>query len=219
SPTRGWPATSGGQHRQAPRRRAEDSSEALGNSAEALGNSGRGDRCTGAQTDPGNGASVTFSVSITFSTGALRPTTSRSAASRELTTFALVRWRSAYVPLGKAESARALPSRIRLLRHRRKHSQKPSGINCVAATIQLTSWEPATFDCPVDRRFGNACGPCCAAWCVHGALPMHCAKNLLLSFTCFVKDRLSYAAEQRRKGSIVIPSGPSTDPRSAVAHH
>ena len=79
SPTRGWPATSGGQHRQAPRRRAEDSSEALGNSAEALGNSGRGDRCTGAQTDPGNGASVTFSVSITFSASALRPTTSRSA--------------------------------------------------------------------------------------------------------------------------------------------
>ena len=76
SPTRGWPATSGGQHRQAPRRRAEDSSEALGNSAEALGNSARGHRCTGAQTDPGNGASVTFSVSITFSTSALRPTTS-----------------------------------------------------------------------------------------------------------------------------------------------
>src|SRR6266566_252675 len=62
SPTRGWPATSGGQHRQAPRRRAEDSSDALGNSAEALGKSARGDRCAGAQTDPGNGASVTFSV-------------------------------------------------------------------------------------------------------------------------------------------------------------
>src|SRR5215469_7287925 len=74
SPTRGWPPTSGGQHRQAPRRRAEDSSEALGNSAEALGNSARGDRCTGAQTDPGNGASATFSVSISFSTTALRPT-------------------------------------------------------------------------------------------------------------------------------------------------
>jgi hypothetical protein len=74
SPARGWPATSGGQHRQAPRRRAEDSSEALGNSAEALGNSARGDRCTGAQTEPGNGASVTFSVSISFSTTALRPT-------------------------------------------------------------------------------------------------------------------------------------------------
>src|SRR5215831_15324281 len=74
SPTRGWPATSGAQHRQAPRRRAEDPSEALGNSAEALGNSARGDRCTGAQTDPGNGASVTFSVSISFRTTALRPT-------------------------------------------------------------------------------------------------------------------------------------------------
>src|SRR5215470_7196188 len=81
SPTRGWPATGGGQHRQPPRRRAEDSSEALGNSAEApgnsaeaLGNSARGDRFAGAQTGPGNGASVTFRVSITFSTSALRPT-------------------------------------------------------------------------------------------------------------------------------------------------
>jgi hypothetical protein len=72
SPTRGWPATGGGQHRQAPRRRAENSSEALGNSA-------RGDRCTGAQTGPGNSASVTLIVSITFSASALRPTTSRSA--------------------------------------------------------------------------------------------------------------------------------------------
>jgi hypothetical protein len=111
-----------------------------------------------------------------------------------------VRWRSAYVPLGKAESARALPSRIRCgLRHRRKRSQKLSGINCVAATIQLTSRKPATFDCPVDRRFGNACGPCCAAWCVHGALPMRCARNLLLCSHAVVKARLSCAAEQRRK--------------------
>jgi len=51
-----------------------NSSPQLGNSAEALGNSARGDRCTGAQTDPGNGASVTFSVSISFSTTALKPT-------------------------------------------------------------------------------------------------------------------------------------------------
>jgi hypothetical protein len=107
------------------------------------------------------------------------------APSPELTTFALVHWRSAYVPRGKAESARALPSRIRsVLRHRRKRSQKLGGINCVAATIQLTGREPATFDCPVDRKFGNACGPCCAVWCVHSALPMRCAKNLLLSFPC-----------------------------------
>jgi hypothetical protein len=91
-------------------------------------------------------------------------------ASRELATFALVRWRSAYVPPGKAESARALPSRIRcVLRHRRKRSQKLSGINCVAAIIQLAGREPATFDCSVDRRFGDACGPCCTAWCVHSA--------------------------------------------------
>jgi len=111
--------------------------------------------------------------------GPIRP------ASRELATLALVRWRSAYIPDGKAESARALPSRIRcVLRHRRKRSQKLSGINCVAATIQLTGREPATFDCPVDRRFGNACSPCCAVWCVHSALPMRCAKNLLLSFPC-----------------------------------
>jgi hypothetical protein len=89
-------------------------------------------------------------------------------ASRELTTFALVSWRSAYVPPGKAESARALPSRIRcVLRHRRKRPHKLGGINCVAATIELTGREPATFDCPVDRRFGNACSPCCAVWCVH----------------------------------------------------
>jgi hypothetical protein len=120
---------------------------------------------------------------------------------------ARVRWRLAYVPHGKSESARALPSRILcVLPHRRKRSHKLSGIDCVAATIQLTGREPATFDCPVDRRFGNACGPCCAAWCVHGALPMRCAKNLLLSFHAVVKARLNYAAEQRRKASIVIPS-------------
>ena len=78
------------------------------------------------------------------------------------------RWRSTYVPHGKAEIARALPSRIRcVLRHRRKRSQKLSGINCVAATIQLTSWEPATFDCSVDCRLGDAYGRCCTAWCVH----------------------------------------------------
>jgi len=33
------------------------------------------------------------------------------------------------------------------------------GINCVAATIQLAGRGPATFDCSVDRRFGDACGP------------------------------------------------------------
>jgi hypothetical protein len=60
--------------------------------------------------------------------------------------------------------------RIRcVLRHRRKRSQKLSGINCVAAIIQLAGREPATFDCSVDRRFGDACGPCCTAWCVHSA--------------------------------------------------
>ena len=86
--------------------------------------------------------------------GPIRP------ASRELTTLALVRWRSAYVPHGKAESARALPSRIRCgLHDRRKRSQELSGINCVTATIQLTGREPATLDCSVDRRFGDACGP------------------------------------------------------------
>jgi hypothetical protein len=91
-----------------------------------------------------------------------------SLASGELTTFALGSWRSAYVPPGKAESSRALLSRIHcVLRHRRKRSQKLSRINCVAATIQLTGWEPAAFDCSVDRRFGDACGSCCAAWCVH----------------------------------------------------
>jgi len=78
------------------------------------------------------------------------------------------RWRSTYVPHGKAETARALLSRIRCsVGHRRKCSQKLSGINCVAATIQLTGRELATFDCSVDRRFGDAYGPCCAAWCVH----------------------------------------------------
>src|SRR5262249_15509992 len=96
--------------------------------------------------------------------GPIRP------ASRELTTFVLVRWRSAYVPPGKAESTRALPSRIRCgLHHQRKRSQELSGINCVAATIHLTGREPATLDCFVDRRFGHTCGPCCAAWCVHSA--------------------------------------------------
>jgi hypothetical protein len=88
--------------------------------------------------------------------------------SRELMTFALVRWRSAYVPHGKSETARAVLSRIRWsLGHRRERSQKLSGVNCIAATIQLTGWEPAAFNCSIDRRFGDACGPCCAARCVH----------------------------------------------------
>jgi hypothetical protein len=78
------------------------------------------------------------------------------------------RWRSTYVPHGKAETARALLSRIHCsVGHRRKCSQKLSGINCVAATIQLTGREPATLNRSVDRRFGDACGSCCAAWCVH----------------------------------------------------
>jgi hypothetical protein len=124
-------------------------------------------------------------------------------ASRELT-FALLRWRSAYVPHGKSEDARALPSRIRCgLGHRGKRAQKLSGINCVAATIQLTGQEPATFDCSVDRRFGNACGPCCAAWCVHSATST--LRSTLLSRSHeVVKDELSYAAKQRRKASIVL---------------
>ena len=134
------------------------------------------------------------------------------AASRELTTFVLVRWRSAYVPDGKAKSARALPSRIRCgLYDQRKRSQKFSGINCVAATIQLTGREPAALDCSVDRRFGHTCGPCCAAWCVHRPTSASCAKTLLSCSHTGVKDWLSYAAEQRRKAPIVIPSSPSTN--------
>jgi len=79
-------------------------------------------------------------------------------------------WRSTYVPHGKAEIARALLSRLRCsFGHRRKRSQELSGINGVAATIQLTGQEPATLNRSVDRKFGNACGPCCAAWCVHSA--------------------------------------------------
>jgi hypothetical protein len=121
-------------------------------------------------------------------------------ASRELTTFTLVRWRSGYVPPGKAGSARALPSRIRcVLRHRRKRSQKLSGINCVAATIQLKGREPATFDCSVDRRFGNACSPCCAVWCVHARYQCVALKTCCYRSHAVVKARLSYAAEQRRK--------------------
>jgi hypothetical protein len=95
--------------------------------------------------------------------------------------FTLCVWRSTYVPHGKG--ARALPSRIRsVVRHRRKRSHKLSGINCVAATIQLAGQKPATLDRSVDRRFGNACGPCCAAWCI--ALSVRCAKTLLVMFPC-----------------------------------
>jgi hypothetical protein len=109
-------------------------------------------------------------------------------------------WRSAYVPPGKAESARALLSRIRcILHHRRKRSQKLSGINCVAATLQLTGRELATFDCPVDRRFGNACSPCCAVWCVHARYQCVALKTCCYRSHAVVKARLSYAAEQRRK--------------------
>ena len=138
------------------------------------------------------------------------------AASRELTTFVLVRWRSAYVPDGKAESARALPSRIRCgLHDQRKRSQELSGINCVAATIQLAGREAATFDCSVDRRLGHTCGPCCAPWCVHRCVAL---KPPLSCSHAGVKDWLSYAAEQRRKASIVIPSSPSTNPRGLQCH-
>ena len=88
-------------------------------------------------------------------------------ASRELT-FALERWRSANVPYRKSKSARALPSPSDCgLGHRRKRSQKLRGIDYVAATIQLAGREPATFDCSVDCRLGDAYGRCCTAWCVH----------------------------------------------------
>src|SRR5262249_33621360 len=62
--------------------------------------------------------------------------------------------RSTYVPHGKAETARPLPSRFRCsLGHQRKRSQEFSRINCVAAPIQLVGREPARFYCSVDRRF------------------------------------------------------------------
>ena len=121
-----------------------------------------------------------------------------------------MRWRSAYVPHRKSESERALPSRCSL-GHRWKRSQEFSGINCVAAIIQLAGREPATFYCPVDRRFGNACGPCCAVWCVQARDQCVALKTCCYRSHAVVKDRLSYAAEQRRKLSIVIPSSPSTD--------
>jgi hypothetical protein len=52
--------------------------------------------------------------------------------------------RSAYVPLGKADGARALPSRIRcVLRHRRKRPHKLGGINCVAIISEASVRMPA----------------------------------------------------------------------------
>jgi hypothetical protein len=108
---------------------------------------------------------------------------------------------SAYVPYGKTESAGALPTRIRCgVGHRRKRTQKFSGINCVAATIELAGREPPNFDCSVDCRLGDACGPCCAAWCVHIA-SRALRKTLLSCSHAVVKDQLSYAAEQRRRAS------------------
>jgi len=77
-----------------------------------------------------------------------RGAVARALSSRAVTcrAFALVPWRSAYVSHGKSEGASALTSRCVLL-HQRKSSQKLSGINCVATTIQLTGQEPATFEC------------------------------------------------------------------------
>jgi hypothetical protein len=129
-------------------------------------------------------------------------------ASRELT-FALVRWRSANVPYRKSKSARALPSPSDCgLGHRRKRSQKLSGIDYVAATIQLAGREPPTFDCSVDCRLGDAYGGCCTAWCVHIAT---CAlrKTPLSCSHAVVKDQLSYAAEQRRRGHVSAWDGRS----------
>jgi hypothetical protein len=71
-----------------------------------------------------------------------------AAKTRAELTFARVRWRSAYVPYRKSESARALPSRSDCgLGHRRKRSQKLSGIDCVAAAIQLAGREPLRRQC------------------------------------------------------------------------
>src|SRR5262249_19105574 len=114
------------------------------------------------------------------------------------------RWRSTYVPHGKAETARALLSRIRCsLGHRRKRSQELSRINCVAARIQLVGREPARFYCSVDRRFADPCGPCCV---VYASRYQYVAlKPCLPCSHAVVKERLSYAAEQRRKASIVMP--------------
>jgi hypothetical protein len=86
--------------------------------------------------------------------------------------------------------------RIRLLGQQWERSQQFAGINCVTATNQLAGGEPATFDRPIDSRFGDPCGRCRTAWCVHRLT------SELRLFSCshaLVKERLRYAAEQRRE--------------------
>jgi hypothetical protein len=117
---------------------------------------------------------------------------------REPPTFAVVRRRSANIPGGKRESGGALLRRIRfgLLGHQWERSQKFTRINCVTATNQLAGSEPATFDRLIDSRFGDPCGSCRTAWCVHRLT------SELRLFSCshaLVKERLRYAAEQRRE--------------------
>jgi hypothetical protein len=51
------------------------------------------------------------------------------------------------------------------------------------------------------------------------ALSVRCAKTLLSCSHAGVKNRLSYAAEQRRKAFIVIPRSPSTDLQGIAVPH
>jgi hypothetical protein len=82
-----------------------------------------------------------------------------------------VRRRSAHVPDGKRESAGALSRGIRsgLLGGQWERSKEFSGRNCIPAANQLAGVEPATFDCPIDSRFGDTHGSCRAVWGVHRA--------------------------------------------------
>jgi hypothetical protein len=110
-------------------------------------------------------------------------------------------WRSANVPYRKSENARTFPSRSQCgWGHERKRFQKLCGIDYVPAIIQLARWEPPTFDCSVDCRSGDACGRCCAAWCVHIATRALYKAFLSCSYA-LVKDQLTHAAEQRRSGA------------------
>jgi hypothetical protein len=92
---------------------------------------------------------------------------------------------SAQLTSGEAKSARALFNGTCCcgLNPRRKRSQEVPRVDCVAATFQPAGPELATSYRSVDRRFGDACGACRAAWCVHRAT-MRCAKILLSMFPC-----------------------------------
>ena len=73
------------------------------------------------------------------------------------------------------------------LLHQRKSSQKLSGINCLATTIQLTGQEPATFECPCRLQICSRLLPLLRCVVCAWLAIMRCANNLRLCSHAVVK--------------------------------